>query len=583
MRRVHLAAILVLLALTLPAAPAHAAGAVTVCDEAHLKTALAGGGTVTFSCSGTVVLTSTITIAANTTIDGAGQTVTISGNHAVRVFVLNSGISLSLNNLMVAYGTVAGTDDGGGILSSGGLLTANNTTFYGNSAGEGGAILSNGGTVIVENSGFYENSAGNYGGGISEHGAKVTITGTNFSDNTSGNGAAGIYADGGRVTVQDSSFHTNTADNFSGAIWQEYGTLTVTNSIFDSNRGGLLGGAIQSGGTTTVSNSTFYNNNAVYGGGLYNDGTGTVTGSTFYGNISTSGGAGHGGAIYNEGATLSVSNSTLYDNTGDNGGGIANEQGAVTVVNSTIAGNSGAGISYLGPSGTTTLKNTIVAGNLPGGNCSGAVADGLGNLTYPDRTCPGINRNPVLGSLQNNGGPTQTMALGVGSAAIDVGNAAACAASPVNNLDQRGVTRPQGAGCDIGAVEQQPAGAPRPPSPWVDIDIKPGSDPNTINCRNANALITVAILTTGSFDATTVDPRTVRFAGAAETHVHKQTGEAIRHVEDVNGDGKADLVFHFRLGSTRLTCESRAGMLWGRTLAGQFIWGIGSVRMVGGG
>ncbi len=455
MRRVHLAAILVLLALTLPAAPAHAGGAVTVCDEAHLKTALASGGTVTFSCSGTIILTSTITIAANTTIDGVGQTVTISGNHAVRIFVLNSGISLSLSNLTVAYGYVTGPDqDGGAISSSGGLLTVNNTTFSTNSAEEGGAICSNGGTVTAANSGFFDNSAGNYGGAISEHGATVTVTGTNFSGNSAGNGAAGIYADGGRVSVNDSSFHTNSAANFSGAIWQEYGTLTVTNSIFDSNRGGLLGGAIQSGGTTTVSNSTFYNNNAVYGGGLYNDGTGTVTGSTFYGNISTSGGAGHGGAIYNEGATRSVSNSTLYDNTGDNGGGIANEQGAVTVVNSTIAGNSGAGIYYLGPSGTTTLKNTIVAGNLPGGNCSGAVADGLGNLTYPDRTCPGINRNPVLGSLQNNGGPTQTMALGVGSAAIDVGNAAACAASPVNNLDQRGVARPQGAHCDIGALEK---------------------------------------------------------------------------------------------------------------------------------
>ena len=67
---------------------------------------------------------------------------------------------------------------------------------------------------------------------------------------------------------------------------------------------------------------------------------------------------------------------------------------------------------------------------------------------------PGINGNPVLGPLQNNGGPTQTMARGAGSAARDAANDAICAAPPVDNLDQRGIARPQGPHCDIGAVEQ---------------------------------------------------------------------------------------------------------------------------------
>lgn len=77
---------------------AQAAGTVSVCDQAHLASALAGGGTVTFSCSGTVVLTSTITIASNTTLDGNGQNVSISGG-AVRVFSVNSGITLNLLNI----------------------------------------------------------------------------------------------------------------------------------------------------------------------------------------------------------------------------------------------------------------------------------------------------------------------------------------------------------------------------------------------------------------------------------------------------------------------------------------------------
>ena len=104
MRPKYLVTILILLALAVPASPAYAGGVVSVCDEAHLLAALAGGGTVTFSCSGTITLTAEITIAADTTIDGSGQTVTISGNHAVRVFNVNSGVTLNLNELTVADG-----------------------------------------------------------------------------------------------------------------------------------------------------------------------------------------------------------------------------------------------------------------------------------------------------------------------------------------------------------------------------------------------------------------------------------------------------------------------------------------------
>ena len=112
MRPKHLVTLLVLLALAVASAPtpAQAGGIVSVCDEAHLLAALAGGGTVTFSCSGTITLTATITIAADTTIDGSGQTVTISGNHAVRVFTVNSGVTLNLNALTVADGSISGDD-----------------------------------------------------------------------------------------------------------------------------------------------------------------------------------------------------------------------------------------------------------------------------------------------------------------------------------------------------------------------------------------------------------------------------------------------------------------------------------------
>ena len=98
-----------------------------------------------------------------------------------------------------------------------------------------------------------------------------------------------------------------------------------------------------------------------------------------------------------------------------------------------------------------------MANSPAGGNCAGTITDGGGNLSYPATPpAPASHGDPKLGPLQANGGPTQTMALGAGSAARDAADDAICAAPPVNNLDQRGVARPQGAHCDIGAYEAKP-------------------------------------------------------------------------------------------------------------------------------
>ncbi len=110
----------------------------------------------------------------------------------------------------------------------------------------------------------------------------------------------------------------------------------------------------------------------------------------------------------------------------------------------------------------------------------------------------------------------------------------------------------------------------------VDIDIKP----NSMNCNNAQGVITAAILTTDDFDATTVDHTTVTFEGATETHVDKKSGVARRHEEDVDDDGDTDLVVHFRLGDTGLTCDSGEGTLEGETFDGQAITGTDAVRMI---
>jgi len=109
----------------------------------------------------------------------------------------------------------------------------------------------------------------------------------------------------------------------------------------------------------------------------------------------------------------------------------------------------------------------------------------------------------------------------------------------------------------------------------VSIDIKPGSYPNSINPKS-KWLIPVAILTTASFDATTVDPASVRFGPGGATEAHG-TG----HIEDVDGDGDDDLMLHFKTQATGIQCGATSAALTGQTQGGQPIEGIDSVRTVG--
>jgi hypothetical protein len=475
MRLKHFATLLVLsavllaalLTLAAPAAPAQASGIVSVCDEASLRAALDGGGTVTFSCSGTITLTATITIAADTTIDGSGQAVTISGNHAVRVFTVNSGGTLNLNALTIADGSIIG-GDGGGIYNSG-SLTVTDSTFFGNSAasasyvGGGGIYTRYPGTLSVSDSTFSGNGV-QACGGIYNGSGSATVSDSTFS----GNGAweGGGICNSGTLTVTNTTFSGNSATNGGGGgiANLEYGTLTVGNSTFSGNTATGGGGGISNSGTLTVTNTTFSGNSVDCGGGGISNSSGmlTVINTTFSDNTAIGGDPGGGGGIRNYNGSVTVSNSAFSGNTtAGAGGGIHNYFGTVTVSNSTFSGNSAANFGggiYNHNSGSveTTFKNTIVANSPSGSNCSGTITDGGGNLSYPDTTCPGINSDPKLGALQDNGGPTWTMALLPGSAAIDAGNDAICAAPPVSGLDQRGVARPQRPRCDIGAYEALP-------------------------------------------------------------------------------------------------------------------------------
>jgi CSLREA domain-containing protein len=266
---------------------------------------------------------------------------------------------------------------------------------------------------------------------------KLTIDGTGQSITISGNNSVRVFEvnSGGDLTLQNLTVSNGRASGSGGGIVNN-GTVNITNSTFSGNSASSGGGGIYNGGTVNITNSTFSGNSAIYGGGILNVfGTANITNSTLAGNSST----GFGGGIYNSG-TVNITNSTLAGNSAPSGGGIA----------STI--------------GTLTLKNTIIANSTSGGDCvnSGTVSPSTNNLIEDSTNAcgltNGVNGN-IIGSDPNLGSLTGSPAyfpLNLNSLAIDAGDNATCAAAPVNNQSQNGVTRPQGPKCDAGAYEAKP-------------------------------------------------------------------------------------------------------------------------------
>ncbi len=262
-----------------------------------------------------------------------------------------------------------------------------------------------------------------------------------------------------------------------GGIYNFSGSLELINSIIINNASsGILN---RDGGTVTLTNSTVSNNtsNSGNGGGINNNSSNStviLTNSIVSGNSAST-----GGGIYNNG-TLTIDNSTISGNTATFGGGIEN-YGLLTLSNSTVSNNSASiypgGIFFgFGTSGSATLKNTIIAGNFGFSgfpDCSGGTLNSQGyNIIKDagdcaitgDTTGNLIGIDPMLGPLQNNGGATFTQALLAGSPAVDAGNPTGCTDQNNNLLatDQRGISRPQGARCDIGAFELEGGAGPAP-------------------------------------------------------------------------------------------------------------------------
>jgi hypothetical protein len=330
------------------------------------------------------------------------------------------------------------------LASSGDSINATPATYREN------LVIAKGVNVIVSGAGVTIVDGGRLGPVFSiSKGAIITLSRMTIQNGFAIKG--GGISNSGTVTLSNSTVSGNVASGGNGTIHQG---------------GGLYNAP---GGKMTIINSTISGNGAISsckhapcfigGGGIYNAHTLTIHDSTISANSAPS-----GSAIYSIGGVATINNTTINGNVGSNVA-VFGYLGSLTMSNTTVAGNSG-GIFAENSSivkTTVTLQNSIVANN--GVNCAGGIASNGYNLSS-DSSCNFNNAgdlndtNPMLGPLQNNGGPTNTQALLFGSPAIDAGNPSGCTGGDGHLLttDQRGKPRPDPedtGGCDMGAYERQ--------------------------------------------------------------------------------------------------------------------------------
>lgn len=371
-------------------------------------------------------------------------------------------------------------NDGSASLSPGNAqLSINGSTISNNTSSFPGTIHNTGyGVATVDHTSIRNNS----GGGISNFGRAVTVKNSSIDSNTGG----GIDNEGGSVALINSMVSNNPgADRFGGITNSgSFAILTVLNSFIIGNSDSIGGGvSVDSGATTALTDSTVSGNSADDGGGIaiYGAGTLTVNNSTISNNS-----AGYGGAIFIQSFTATMAgltNCTVNGNTTTgNASAIVNQSAegtaALILNNDTFSGNVGGAdgifnwsIDTTQGNATTEIANTILNSQAPTltiANLDGTVTSHGYNLIsdagYPAGLLNGpgdlLNSNPMLGPLQNNGGPTMTQALLKGSPAINAGdpNFNPYLFNPPLLCDQRGPGFPRvvKGRLDIGAYEAKP-------------------------------------------------------------------------------------------------------------------------------
>jgi CSLREA domain-containing protein len=456
------------------------------------------------AASGDLNVTSDLAVAG----DGAETTIIqAAGGWLERIFRIEgvyaqiAGVTIRNGGRNFSSTPDCGSAAGGGICNNGTLTMLDSVLRDNRGLSNGGGGIYSTGTLTLSNTSVYSNT----GGGVYSRGA-LTILGSRILSNTNETAFfGGIYSQG-TLLIRDSLVASNTVTGASGGglvAWSGFATL-INTQLISNSAASWGGGLVSIGAAVTLSRTTVMSNTAGNGGGLYSQTGATILESTVAGNHATDAGGGirvTGGTLTLERSTVSsntvggadwggggidasglstrlvLTNTTLSGNRAEHHGGglylqsgVANLYHVTLTLNTAGAGNSGAGDGggvWVAPANATlNLENTLLARNQDLGltdvhpDCSGTLASQGFNLIGEDSGCAvtavlgdrvgtgAAPLNPRLGPLAGNGGPTQTHGLREGSPALEGANPATCAAT-----DQRGVTRPAGAGCDIGAYE----------------------------------------------------------------------------------------------------------------------------------
>jgi predicted outer membrane repeat protein len=484
-----------------------------------LRQALADAGdgyTIIFSITGTIGLTSgELLVDKFIYISGPGaDTLAVDGGATGRVFHIGTGKRVVISGMTIMNGnTCCSSPNGGGIYNDHAVLRINDCAIRGNVAINGGGVYNDGSngvaSAVINNTIFTNNSASNgdggaiYNSGYSGVGNLIVQTSTLTGNSAMNGGGAGVANDQATATLNNCVVAGNSAGGggaaTNGGYLGGYAQLEIIDSILSDNSAFNVGGAIINGGTAGTANvyisgSTVSGNSAGnVGGGVLSDESDNgavnlqITSSTLSGNSAGNVAGGIENSALTGTANVYISNSTISGNSADNGGGGVVSTGGfppssnatvnLYITNTTFSGNSspngGGAISSGGNYGTNpivSLSNTILNAGTSGPNIDGegtvmslgynlSSDDGGGHLTGPGDQ---VNTDPLLGPLQNNGGPTLTHALVAGSPAIDAGDPSF---TPPPFYDQRGpgFNRVVNGRIDIGSFEVQiPTGTTRP-------------------------------------------------------------------------------------------------------------------------
>lgn len=478
-------------------------------------------------------------ITSDITINGNGSQLNLGGAAVgIRLARVSASGDLTVVDTTVTGGYMYDATFGGGVFRvEGGSLTIDSSTLISNATRSyGGAIFAlDNATLTITNDSVITGNAAFRGGGVYSSESTTTLSESDISGNYAERTGGGIQADRGSLSISASTINDNGWEpgqigvngyvDYGGGVIASRATLSIATTTIDGNYSDYGGGGVwvQSATGVTISQSAITNNVADGSGGgvrwgAYGDSgpypaVGSITNTTISGNVANSG----GGVVVRVGE-LTLNNVTISDNTAEYYGGGIFVEDTLTLNRTIVSGNSANGgdevYVYSGTygSGTAAANNFNLFGHSGISNAAAFTnfTPGATDITATSNGTEPTALSAILDALADNGGPTtpatQTHALDPGSPALDRAPNAACAAAPVNGVDQRDAPRNvdgDGAAsaneCDVGAYEAPfvapPSICPAPDNELTTLvgvgmgDTKKSILRKKLNVPNANNLV----------------------------------------------------------------------------------------------